>query len=219
MTKKSTEKKLDKPSKFQSEPGLTRIDHRDTHGWMMRLYHRGTTYTKLFSDGVYGNAKKALKAARKYRKQLGKKLGIESLSQRRRTRSVSAQNVATGIVGVYRGSSKSKNGKVRHYYAASWNPKPNKVKTKSFSIAKYGEAEAFRLAVEHRQKMVAEIVGSLPHAAPKNQQPAPRYMPADAVMRAKEKAATPRKEKSSKKKEAKKKEAKKSKRKDKKKKK
>lgn len=215
MTKKEKKRKLDKPSKFQSERGLTRIDHRDTHGWMMRLYHQGTTYTKLFSDGVYGGAKKALKAARKYRKQLGKALGIESLSKRRRTRRVSAQNLTTGIVGVYRGASKSKNGKERHYYAASWNPEPNKVKTKSFSIAKYGEEEAFRLAVEYRQKMVAKIIGRLPEAQQERAQQSLRYMPADVVMT--EKAAEPRKGKSKKKKEAK--ETKKAKRKGKKKKK
>jgi hypothetical protein len=123
---KAKEKKRHRTSsKPESERGLTRVDSRDTHGWMMRLYHQGIIYTKLFSDGVYGSTKKALKAARKYREQLAKKLGIESLDKRRRVRSVSTQSVPTGVVGVYRGTSKSKSGQLRHYYSASWSPKPN----------------------------------------------------------------------------------------------
>ncbi|MFN3427829.1 MAG: AP2/ERF family transcription factor [Candidatus Thermochlorobacter sp.] len=200
MTKEAKKQQPEKSLKLQSEPGVTRVDHRNTHGWLMRLHHQGTTYTKLFSDGVYGSAKKALKAARKYRKQLGKTLGIESLSKRRRTRSVSSRNTATGVVGVYRLTSKGKNGVVRHYYAASWNPEPNKVKTKSFSIAKYGEAEAFRLAVEYRQSMVAKIMGRQPEV--ERVQSATRYAPADMVIASKEQKK--RKAKSKKKKDAKK---------------
>ncbi|PIO47805.1 MAG: hypothetical protein CMR00_08475 [[Chlorobium] sp. 445] len=198
MTKKAKKQQPEKFLKLQSEPGVTRVDHRNTHGWLMRLHHQGTTYTKLFSDGVYGGAKKALKAARKYRKQLGKTLGIESLSQRRRTRSVSSRNTATGVVGVYRLTSKGKNGVARHYYAASWNPEPNKVKTKSFSIAKYGEAEAFRLAVEYRQNMVAKIMGRQPEV--ERVQSAPRYAPADVIIAKNEDDKKTRKAKSKKKK-------------------
>lgn len=148
----------------------------------MRLYHQGTTYSKLFSDGVYGSAKKALKAARKYRKQLAKKLGIESLAARRRTRRISSKRIETGVVGVYRGVSKTKDGKERHYYAASWNPEPNVIRTKSFSIAKYGEAMAFQLAVRYRQKMLKKILGYVPSETPELEAENRRYVPADAVM-------------------------------------
>jgi len=197
---KAKEKKRHRTSsKPESERGLTRVDSRNTHGWMMRLYHQGIIYTKLFSDGVYGSTKKALKAARKYREQLAKKLGIESLDKRRRVRSVSTQSVPTGVVGVYRGTSKSKSGQLRHYYSASWSPKPNELKTKSFSIAKYGEAKAFELAVEYRKKMMEKIVGVLPEATAPDTLTTKRYMPADAVMKTKNKATGKNKKKKRKK--------------------
>lgn len=157
----------------------------------MRLYHQGTTYSKLFSDGVYGSPKKALKAARKYRKQLAKKLGIESLEHRRRTRRLSSKRIETGVVGVYRGVSKTKSGKERHYYAVSWNPKPNVVRTKSFSIAKYGEEEAFRLAVRYREKMLKKVLGYLPDELPAPDEEKPRYCAADAVMQSSDQDAEP----------------------------
>jgi len=199
VAKAKEKKRQSTSSKPESERGLTRVDSRDTHGWMMRLCHQGTVYTKLFSDGVYGNTKKALKAARKYREQLAKQLGIESLEKRRRVRRVSTQSVPTGVVGVYRGTSKTKSGKLRHYYAASWSPKPNKLKTKSFSIAKYGEAKAFELAVEYRKKMMEKIIGNLPELTAQEPTPTKRYMPADAVMNAQEKSEKSKKKKRKKK--------------------
>ena len=41
----------------------------------------------------------------------------------------------------------------------SWRPEPGVQKCTSFSIKKYGEKKAFKLAVEHRRKMMREIHG------------------------------------------------------------
>lgn len=42
-------------------------------------------------------------------------------------------------------------------YVAMWNELDGKPKTKSYAILKYGVEEAFRLACEHRSKMLAEL--------------------------------------------------------------
>ena len=45
--------------------GISRI-HSKRAGWLVRLYRNAKVLTKLFSDGVYGNSDKALKAAQSY---------------------------------------------------------------------------------------------------------------------------------------------------------
>lgn len=70
--------------------GIVRIDTRrpgrrhETHGWQARLYKkRGKSYrSKLFSDGVFGSSRKALRAARLW---LEKKTGrpVEVVFKRR----------------------------------------------------------------------------------------------------------------------------------------
>jgi hypothetical protein len=59
----------------------------------------------------------------------------------------------TGVVGVNRKI--AKNGGAA--YRATWNDLDGKSCEKSFSVNRYGEAEAFRLACEYRAKMIAEL--------------------------------------------------------------
>lgn len=54
--------------------GISRIDSGSTHGWFVRGYRNGKTYSKLFSDRKCGGKGKAQKLAREYRDQLVKKL-------------------------------------------------------------------------------------------------------------------------------------------------
>lgn len=43
------------------------------------------------------------------------------------------------------------------YYSAQWNDIAGKLNKKNFSIAKYGDSEAFRLACAYREAMIAEL--------------------------------------------------------------
>lgn len=54
--------------------GISRIDSGSTHGWFVRGYRNGKTYSKLFSDRKCGGKAKAQKLAREHRDQLVKKL-------------------------------------------------------------------------------------------------------------------------------------------------
>jgi hypothetical protein len=177
----ATESAQKKPAVAKkSYRGISRIDTKNTHGWLMRLSHARKTYSKLFSDGVYGGAKKSLKAAQKYQKKLAKELDAPLPSEKKRTgppRRVAVNKGTTGMAGVYRGSSTNRSGTMRAYFSVSWNPEPGVTKSTSFSVNKYGEKEAFRLACELRQKMVKKILGYVPE----NEASAHQYVSADSV--------------------------------------
>lgn len=61
-------------------------------------------------------------------------------------------NNTSGITGVYF----DKKGKY-DYWKASWMKIDGKMGTKSFSIMKYGDEEARNLAINYREKMIAEL--------------------------------------------------------------
>lgn len=71
--------KADKKNK-----GISRIDSGSTHGWFVRGYRNGRTYSKLFSDLKCGGKKKAMDLARDYRDQLHAELAKIPASPRGR---------------------------------------------------------------------------------------------------------------------------------------
>lgn len=46
------------------------IDHRNTHGWQVRVTRHNERHTKFFSDSRYGGSDEAYQAAEQYRDQL-----------------------------------------------------------------------------------------------------------------------------------------------------
>ena len=50
--------------------GISRIDSGSTHGWFVRGYRNGKTFSRLFSDRKCGGKRIALRMAREYRDQL-----------------------------------------------------------------------------------------------------------------------------------------------------
>lgn len=146
-------------AKNKKDKGISRIDSGSTHGWFVRGYRNGKTYSKLFSDKKQGGKNKALKAAREYRDSLFEE--IQSIPKKPRGRRLVLKDSrnTTGVLGVCRTVKKSPNGKENECYSVSWRPEPGIQKCTSFSIKKYGEKKAFDLAVAHRKKMMREIYG------------------------------------------------------------
>lgn len=130
---------------------LARIDlpGAGTHGWQVRLQRRGVKYAKFFGDRVYGGAGESLKAGRTWRNQLLREL--EELDQARICTS-SARN-RSGVVGVSK-VTVTTNGSSYEFWQASWSPSPGQRRCVKFSIRRYGEREAFRLAVVAREDAV-----------------------------------------------------------------
>lgn len=145
--------------KSGNNKGLSRIDSDSTHGWFVRGYKNNKTYSKLFSDKKYGSKAGALKAARKFRDELFEELQeIPDDPRSRRVVTKDSRN-STGVLGVSRTTKRTTSGGVTESYSVTWRPEPGVQKCSSFSIRKYGEKEAFRLAVALRKEKMAEIFG------------------------------------------------------------
>lgn len=144
------------------EKGISRIDSGSTHGWFVRGYRNGKTFSRLFSDLKCGGRDKSLRAARDFRSMLYSQL--ENMPARPRSRRIVTKDARnkTGVLGVCKTTKKSPKGVSHECFSVSWRPSPGVQKCTSFSIRKYGEKEAFRLAVEHRTRMMQRISSSPP---------------------------------------------------------
>ncbi|MEM9226619.1 MAG: AP2 domain-containing protein [Verrucomicrobiota bacterium] len=139
--------------------GISRIDSGSTHGWFVRGYRNGKTFSKLFSDRKSGSKGDALEAAVTYRDSLYAEL--EQMPQKPRARRMVYRDSrnTTGVLGVSRTSKTDAKGRTTECYSVSWRPEPGKQKCTSFSIRKYGEEKAFELAVALRKEKLKEIYG------------------------------------------------------------
>lgn len=141
----------------RKDQGISRIDSNSTHGWFVRGYKNKTTYSKLFSDKKYGGKGKALIAAREFREELvGELKKIRPMKRPRRIVSSDSRN-KTGVLGVCRLEKVGPSGNVYSSYSVTWRPKPGIQKCTSFSIRKYGEKQAFKLAVNLRKSKMEEV--------------------------------------------------------------
>lgn len=136
---------------------LTRVQRETSGGYMVRMMRKGTLHADYFSDIEYGSQRKALQAAKKFRDELEKKLKSFTAKQKaKRERS----NNTSGVVGVRyveETDARWDSQPVYGYWVAQWSPEKGVRKTARFSVEKYGDDEAYRLAVKARNKGVASM--------------------------------------------------------------
>ena len=143
---------------MRANRNLSRIDRETVGGgYLVRVMRKGKRVTQFFSDSDHGGKRGALAAAKAHRDQLESKMRgytAKQLSQKQRS------NNTSGTVGVrkvfetdYRWESEPTYG----YWVAQWSPKKGVRKTRRFSIEKYGDTEAYRLAVQARKRGVASM--------------------------------------------------------------
>ncbi|MGI9518133.1 MAG: AP2/ERF family transcription factor [Pirellulaceae bacterium] len=123
-------------------------------GWEVRMQRRGRKYEKFFADGRHGGRRKALQAAKYYRDELEQRL--KPWTVRELSRKPSARNTS-GIVGVRKAYQVEESDDYVYTYTfwiAQWTDGKGKRKTRSFSVDKYGDEEAFRLAAQARSNGV-----------------------------------------------------------------
>lgn len=140
-------------SQVRPNYALARIDlpSSSTHGWQVRLQRSGVKYAKYFGDRVYGNSESAFAAARDWREDLLAE--IEAVDTARVcTRS---RRNRSGVVGVSKVSVIT-NGAEYQFWQATWSPAGRVRRCVKFSTMRYGEREAFRLAVAARTQGVGE---------------------------------------------------------------
>jgi hypothetical protein len=123
---------------------ITRIDHpaKKTYGYLVRVGWNGVKHNKFFSDRKHGDRLGALAAAIEWRDAIEREIGKPRTEQQVVGR---PRPSGTGITGVRR----RRDGE-REYYEATWVIEPGKLGRTRYSISKYGEAKARRLAKKAR---------------------------------------------------------------------
>ena len=139
--------------------GVIRIDSDSTHGWQVRVYRHGETYSKLFSDRKHGGRDASFETAVAYRKTLVEEVAAMPAVEPQRRLIRKNKNNTTGVVGVSRTFKRDRRGIAHEVYTVSWNPEPGMARGTSFSIKRYGEQEAFERACKLRWEKMREIYG------------------------------------------------------------
>lgn len=119
--------------------------------WRVRFSRRGKHYSKSFYDLACGGAKAAKAQAIAWRdEQLAviKALTMLEFHQQKRSNNIS------GVAGVHFHKTPAQ---PLGFWQAKIKPKNGKRVAKSFSVCKYGEREAFNLAVAARTDLLAQI--------------------------------------------------------------
>jgi AP2 domain len=138
---------------------LTRVEVRQANGascrgWEVRIQRQGILHCRFFSDRQFGGNRGALNEAKAFRDTLEKQL--RPLTVRVMAETPSSRN-SSGVVGVRRSRQTytADGGDYLHeFWVAQWIDGHGQRKTRSFSIAKYGEEHAWQLALEARKQGV-----------------------------------------------------------------
>lgn len=152
-----TRKRSKRPGRRSKTPGVSRIDQPDkhNHGWYMRLTRCGKRIATFFADKKYGGKAKALAQARKHYAKLNRQhppMSRFEFSQ------VERRPNKSGIVGVSK-INKVVKGKPYKFWQATWTSVDRKVQKAAFSIGKFGEAKAKKLAIKARKQGLQELRG------------------------------------------------------------
>ncbi len=147
-----------------SAKGISRIEQPEkrTYGWYARVRYKGVIRSKFFADAKNGGRGKAFQMAkswhRKEMRKIIKKIGgkdVEPHTIPKGTVVTVNKSNNTGIVGIQK-IVKQKKTTTYKAYRVVYKSKEG-YKAKFFSIAKYGEKEAFELARKFKvEKMLEE---------------------------------------------------------------
>lgn len=150
------------PSQKVTRPAHRRINIDRVGSWSVRIKRRGKVWARHFADGLQG-PEASLARARAWRDKMLKRVPPFTKLKSRFTLN------RTGKIGVAFTTERQRNGRTFQRYVAGWPGPAGEHRKASFSIAKYGKQEAFRLATEARDKGVAELL-----LARKRNPPVPR---------------------------------------------
>jgi hypothetical protein len=138
---------------------IVRIDHEAsrTHGWRVTLQRKGEITIKMFSDGVYGGKRKALKAAVEFRRALLNQYSPVEHQLWVRTRL--RRNNTSGIPGVgrYEVLANPNTGRREAFWLASWINENGASRKRKFYVSCYGEREAKLLAIAERERQLNRV--------------------------------------------------------------
>ncbi|HEY9191402.1 MAG TPA: AP2 domain-containing protein [Methyloversatilis sp.] len=154
--------------------GISRVDNEAsrTHGWLVTIQRRGVIHRKHFSDGVFGGKQKAFAAAKQFRDDIISKFPPFSL---REYSSIVKKNNRSGVVGVCRYCASETRDmdedKQRWFWVASWPLPSGRRKRVKFSVNKYGEEGAFKMALKARKDALKKLDGQFDPGASRRGRP------------------------------------------------
>jgi len=125
-------------------------------GWEVRIQRRGKKHEKFFADGKHGGRRGALQAAKLFRDELESRLRPYTVKELAKKPS---QRNSSGVVGVRKAVQTEETDEYIYTYTfwiAQWTDGKGKRKTRSFSVDKYGDDEAYRRAVQARTRGVGQ---------------------------------------------------------------
>jgi len=145
------------PYDFEGLQGvLVRVSWYPDGNYRNRKWHG-----KLFNFAHFESREATIAAAREYRDRW-----IEENKDRRYLRSIGARfspmlprNNTSGIVGVNRSERKGKSGNIETCWQTTYPGTDRKVRNDKFSVAKYGEIGALRLAIQARRAGLLAVLG------------------------------------------------------------
>jgi predicted HNH restriction endonuclease len=125
--------------------GIIRFDYGNDHGWWVRVTRDKAQFKKLFSDGVYGSIAESLRKSILYRHEILSSFPITTKYIYSRSLPVNSEDRITRV---------KEKGNKQPYIAwkARWYDVNHNVKTKFFSVQKFGEEEAKLLALSETTK-------------------------------------------------------------------
>ncbi|QDT12162.1 AP2 domain protein [Planctomycetes bacterium K23_9] len=135
---------------------ITRINRQSTGGYLVRITRKGKLRSKYFAD-VDGGKRKALQEARLYRDELESKMRGYSSKQLAKKERADNTSGYPGVRKATEADPRWPSNPCYNYWIAQWSPSKGVRRTRRFSVEKYGEEEAFRLAVQARKRGVASM--------------------------------------------------------------
>ncbi|HEX8186190.1 MAG TPA: AP2 domain-containing protein [Blastocatellia bacterium] len=131
---------------------ISRIDQPDkhNHGYYVRVTRNGKTESKYFPDRASGGKRAARRAAKEYEADLLEKASL----LKKRPPKPSARNTS-GKVGISRTSYRY-GAEASEYWQAAWVDHKGRRRSAKYSIKKYGEDKAKRLALKARRQGLLE---------------------------------------------------------------
>lgn len=130
-----------------------------THAWQVRVMRDRKHHSKTFSDSKYGSPEAALEAAKRFRDELFQKLGIDFGDSAYIITDTLPINNKTGILGVNRSESIESNAEIREVWQTTFPVESGGVETASFSVKRFSEISAMRMAIERRMEGISALVG------------------------------------------------------------
>jgi hypothetical protein len=136
-------------------------DSNHTHAWLVRVQRQGNVHIKMFSDLVYGTKQKALKSALQFRDRILAKMSPYNYHLERR--SIVRQNNTSGIPGVgrYENFSDAERKRTAVFWVAFWNDETGIRRQRKFSVFRYGERTAKKLAIAERERRLREVCAAI----------------------------------------------------------